>query len=262
MENNGYDDNITNNTNEGELNNNNQGQRTDGSNQSTSNTPPYPQEGDTTTNGEKSMQHASGVVNQWSEAGNPNNGDGLIVPGLPPTEMSTSDMLNITSPNGPPGQQEMPGGMPPGGGTSMPPGVGNPNNPEAALSPQIDPQLLQLINDTVRNELNNYHNKVTKPIKENLDNTIHHRTIAIRDISTKLQKSISSNDSMKLNIDHLKNNASAKFREIEPSMQSSIHSSIPLSMQQNNNNQTLNEARNEISKMCTILDNNPTSILR
>jgi len=63
---------------EEELSNHNQGTRTEGSDQSTHNTEPYPGEGEPTQDGEKPAKDMADTVNQWSET------NGMPPSGVPP----------------------------------------------------------------------------------------------------------------------------------------------------------------------------------
>ncbi len=167
---------------EEELSNHNLGKRTTGSEQSTDNTEPYPGEGKDTASGEKPMQDMDGTINQWNETG------GMIVPGLPPT------------PNGSPGldpniAQEM-----------------------GALMPQPPPLDTNQMMRQMQYTLNDYHKKYVSPlgrIIRNQKETIKKQTEAIKKLSTQIQETRNASGSMKLDLDHMRENATAKFRETE-----------------------------------------------
>jgi len=185
------------------LDNHNNGPREDGSEQSTENVAPYAGEGVDTTNGEKPMQDMDDTVNQWSET------NGMIVPGLVPDA-----------------QQQM-GGMPPG----MPPGMGAPPGLDPNIAqemgaqmppmPQLnDNQMMRQMQYTIKHEISNYHNKITRPMNERLNATIkmQRETIkeqrkAIKALSIEVRETKTSSGSMRLDLDSMKQNATASFRE-------------------------------------------------
>ena len=200
---------------EEELTNHNQGGRTTGSEQSTENVAPYAGEGVDTTTGEKPMQDMDDTVNQWSET------NGMIVPGLPPSP----EMMNGGMNGGMP--------LPPGGG--MPPGAGMPP-PGAGLAPDIaqemgaqmppmpqlnDNQMMRQMQYTIRQEMKNYDNKVVAPLMRHIksqNETINKHQKAIRKLATEIQETKTSSGTMKLDLDVMRQNANATFRETEPHM--------------------------------------------
>jgi hypothetical protein len=216
--------------NEEELSNHNQGSRTEGSDQSTHNTEPYPGEGEPTQDGEKPMEDMANTVNQWSETnGMPPGQPGAMPPGqpgaMPPNQMA--------APNG--GGMIMPGLSP---DIAQEMGMGMPAPP-----PMDTSQMMRQMQYTVKNIINDYHKRVTSPMNERLNATIkqhrealtQHKNIinqqkeAIKELSTELRETSASNGSMKLDLDTLRNNASAKFRETEPSANAPTFNGMPMS---------------------------------
>jgi len=184
---------------EEELANHNQGTRTDGSEMSTENIAPYPGTGRDSTNGEKPMQDMDNTVNQWSET------NGMIVPGLPPTT-AENGMPPMTPGFAPDIAQELGQGMP------APPQLNN-------------NQMMRQMQYTIDNTMKNYHNKVTVPLNERLNATIRlqKETIkkqkdAIKQLSIELRETNTNNGNLKLDLDSLKQHATAKFRETEPAL--------------------------------------------
>ena len=258
---------------EEELSNHNQGQRTTGSEQSTDNTPPYPGEGKDTTTGEKPMQDMDDTVNQWSET------NGMIVPGLPP----------VGGPNG------MPNGMPNGAPNGMPNGAPNgaPNgmpNGAPGLAPDIAQemgmgmpppppmdtnQMMRQMQYTADSQLRKYHDKVVTPLNNTLNNnlkqqreinqqqreTLNQQKEVIKKLSIELRESVANSGNLKLDLDSMKKNSSAQFREIEPRIQGytspaevqSVTGVQPLPNYQRNK---VAIARSEIEQMNKMLNSN------
>lgn len=213
-------------TREEELANHNQGPRTEGSEQSTDNTEPYPGEGEPTQDGEKPMEDMANTVNQWSEA-------------LPPGGM-------------PPGQ---PGAMPPNqmaappnGGGMIVPGLAPDIAQEMGMGmPAPPPMDTSQMMRQMQYTLNDYHKKVVNPLNERLNATTKHykealtqqrtqftKTLnqqreAIKELSSELRETNAKNGSMKLDLDTLRNNATVKFRETEPAANAPTFNGIPMS---------------------------------
>ena len=181
---------------EEELSNHNQGKRTTGSEQSTDNTEPYPGEGEDTTTGEKPMQDMYGTVNQWNETG------GMIVPGLPP------------APNGMP-----PNGAPPPAAPNGGPGL-DPNIAQemGMVMPQPPPLDTNQMMRQMQYTLNDYHKRYISPLNrivKQQKETLQKQREAIKKLSTQIQETRNASGSMKLDLDHIRENATAKFRETE-----------------------------------------------
>lgn len=180
---------------EEEVTNNNQGSRNDGSEQSTDNTEPYPGQGIDTTNGEKPMQDMDNTQNQFNETGGfPNgggapNGGGMIMPGLPPTMPGLDPQI----------AQEM--------GMQMP-----------APPPMDTNQMMRQMQYTVDSKMKDYHNRFVAPLNSVLKQqreTIKNQKSAIKELSMQLREISSNSGNMKLDLDSLKQNANARFRETE-----------------------------------------------
>ncbi len=188
------------------LDNHNNGPREGGSEQSTENVAPYAGEGVDTTNGEKPMQDMDDTVNQWSET------NGVIVPGLPPIDA----------------QQQMAGGMPPG--MPMPPGMGAPGlDPNIAQEmgaqmppmPQLnDNQMMRQMQYTINSVVSNLYKKEIAPMKNRLNatikmqrETINEQRKAIKALSIEVRETKTNSGNMKLDLDSMKQNATASFRE-------------------------------------------------
>jgi len=190
------------------LDNHNNGPREGGSEQSTHNTAPYPGEGVDTTNGEKPMQDMDGTVNQWSET------NGMIVPGIPPVE----NMNGMGNDMGMNGMNGAPGLMP---DIAREMGQGMPAPP-----PMDTNQMMRQMQYTVQQEMKKYHNKVVIPLNRIISNQreaiLRQREIsvnqknAIKRLSMEIREAVNSNGTMKLDLDTMRQNATAKFRETEP----------------------------------------------
>lgn len=258
-----YDDDKDHKIHEEELKNHNQGGRTDGSEQSSDNTPPYPGEGKDTTNGEKPMQDMDGTINQWNETGGmPPPGGAGMPPGAPMQQAGGM----------PPGA-----GMPPGGAPGMMPGLA----PDVAqemgmvlpnLPPMDTNQMMRQMQYTVKNMMTNYHKSEVEPLRKQLqeqsrqysDDTKQYNTIlkqqryAIKTLSQELQETKAYSGSMKLDIDSMRKNATATFRETEPALQNFAtfdSRGIPGIQPMPSQNQIkLQNARSEIEQMDKILN--------
>ena len=194
---------------EEELSNHNRGQRTTGSEQSTDNVAPYPGEGVDTTNGEKPMQDMDGTVNQWSET------NGVVVPGLPPTEMG----MNGMPPNGAPPNGAPPNGLPNGG--QMMPGLAPDIAQEMGMNMPPPPdmntnQMMRQMQYTINYAISNNNRKFLEPmsrIMKTQKESIDEQKRAIRKLSLELRETKVTNGSMKLDLDTMRQNATATFRE-------------------------------------------------
>ncbi len=250
--------------NEEELANHNQGSRTEGSDQSTDNTEPYPGEGEPTQDGEKPMEDMANTVNQWSET------NGMPPGGMPP---------NGAPPNGAP-----PGGMPPNQMAAMPPNGGGMIMPGLApdiaqemgmgmpAPPPMDTnQMMRQMQYTVKNIINDYHKRVTGPLAQRfnaslklqketenrLRHTVNQQKEVLKALSAELKETNAANGSMKLDLDHLRNNATAKFRETEtPPGESPTFLGMPMSglqPQPSRLKDQVYQARSQITEMDKML---------
>ena len=260
------DDKNENKTREEVLDNHNNGPREDGSEQSTHNTEPYPGEGEPTQDGEKPMEDMANTVNQWSEA--------LPPGGMPPGQPGAMP------PNGMPPNQMA--GIPPNGGGMIVPGLAPDIAQEMGMGMPAPPpmdtsQMMRQMQYTVKNIINDYHKRVTAPMNDRLNVTIkqqreailHHKTAikqqrdAIKELSAELRETSASNGSMKLDLDTLRNNASAKFRETEPSVNAPTFNGMPMSGIQPGPSIKQDEitlARSQITEMDKILRTKPSEI--
>ena len=240
------DDNDDKKVREEELSNNNTGGRTTGSEQSTHNTEPYPGEGKDTTDGEKPMQDLSGAINQWSETN-----------GMPPPPQ----------PGMPPGQPGAGQGMP------QPPGLA----PDIAremgmIMPQIPPmdsnQMMRQMQYTVNDIMRNYHRKEIAPLhglmKQQKESLKQHKR-AIKALSLELREAKSHNGTMKLDLDAMRQNAPATFRETtESPLTSPMYQGRPLSgiqPQPSRKKEILENARSEITEMDKIIRSSDTTTI-
>jgi len=155
---------------------------TDGSDQSSDNTEPYPQVAKDSDNGEKDMEKMSGTEDQMKEGFPPQNGG---MPGMMPGMMPGLE---------PSIANEMGQGMP-------------------QLPPMSTPQMMKQMQYT----LEKYHRTVVLPLR----NKIVHQTEAIQVLSRQIRESEAKTGSMKLDIDSVKRNAMAtphKITETLPSI--------------------------------------------
>ena len=253
---------------EEELSNHNQGARTTGSEQSSDNTEPYPGEGKDTTNGEKPMQDMDGTINQWNETGGMPPGGGPPGAGMPP---------------GIPMQQG--GGIPPGG--AMPPAAGIGQLPGLApdvaqemgmVMPNLPPmdtnQMMRQMQYTVKNTVTDLYRKEILPLQNRLKEQIQQnindkkqygmalkqQREAIKSLSQELQETKAASGSMSLDIDSLRKNSSAKFRETVTELQdfSGFDGNGMPAIQPvpNRKGMKLDAARSEIEQMDKILNSN------
>jgi len=205
------------------LDNHNNGPRQGGSEQSTHNTAPYPGEGVDTTNGEKPMQDMDGTVNQWSET------NGMIVPGVPPIEngmgMNGAPPMNGGGMNG--------GGM--NGAPGLMPDIAREMGQGMPAPPPMDTnQMMRQMQYTVQQEMRKYHNKVVIPLNRIITKqreailkqreAFMNQKEAIKRLSIEIREAVTTNGTMKLDLDTIRDNATAKFRETtEPTPFASAH---------------------------------------
>jgi len=174
-------------------------------------------------------------------AGIPPNGGGMIMPGLAP------DIA-----------QEMGMGMP-------------------APPPMDTSQMMRQMQYTVKNIINDYHKRVTGPMNDRLNATIkqHREAIvqltttnkqqkqAIKELSAELRETSATSGSMKLDLDTLRNNASAKFRETEPGVNTPTFNGMPMTGIQpapSIKQDEITLARSQITEMDKILRTKPSEI--
>lgn len=249
---------------EEELSNNNQGGRTDGSEQSTENEEPYPGEGEDTTTGEKPMQDMDGAINQWNETG-----------GMPPGAMPPQQ--------GMPPQQPPQMAGPPGGGMIVPglaPDIAQEMGMGMPAPPPMDTsQQMRQMQYTIKEYFNDFHKRVVAPINERLNATIKlqretltaQKTIltqqreAIKSLSSQIQETKAASGNLKFDLDYMRKNANATFRETAPSpegMPTFDSHGMPGIQPVNRKQQTLHEARAEIDAMDKLLKSGNKSIYR
>ena len=239
---------------EEELSNNNQGGRTSGSEQSTDNTEPYPGEGKDTTTGEKPMQDMDGAVNQWNETGGMPPG---VPPGVPPGMQ--------------PGMNGL-GEMPNGGGMIVPGlapdiaqemGLGMPQPP-----PMDTNQMMRQIQYTVQNVIKDYDKRVVTPMMQHIKNqreTLLKQKDVMKKLAREIQETKTNSGSLKLDLDSIKKNSSAHFRETVPTIQNftSTENNNARNIVQPIPNQQrfkVEAARSEIEQMDKILNSNKNPI--
>ena len=182
---------------------------TDGSEQSTDNTEPYPQVAKDSDNGEKDMEKMSGTEDQMKE--------------------------------GFPGQ--MPGGMP-GGMPGMMPGL-EPSiaNEMGAGMPQLPPMSTPQMMKQMQYTLEKYHRRYTIPvIKENAN-----LKEAVQVLSRQIRESEAKTGSMKLDIASVKRNAMATPHKLQETLPSITGPTIVGNG--NPNRDTLQQARSDIANM-------------
>lgn len=252
---------------EEELSNHNNGPRADGSEQSSENTAPYTGEGDNSADGEKDMQKMDGTVNQWNEIG----GMPPVQPGMPPQQGM------------PPAQMAAPPPPQPGGGIIMPGlapdiaqemGVGMPAPP-----PMDTSQMMRQMQYTVKSIMDDYHKRVSIPMNNRLNATIkqqkealtQQRTIltqqreAIKSLSQEIQETKAASGNLKFDLDYMRKNASATFRDTTPNTVTEMQPffgdpNMPSVQPINHRVQSLAEARAEIDAMDKILKSGNKSI--
>ena len=229
------------------LDNHNTGPREEGSEQSTENRGPYQGEGVDTTNGEKPMQDMDNTVNQWSET------NGMIVPGLPPVGGN--------------------GAMAPG----LAPDIAQEMGMQMPAPPPMDTnQMMRQMQYTADKVLRNYDKKVISPLvrilKAQRETLKDQREInknqrsAIKELSMELRETKASNGNLKLDLDNIRNNATAKFRETEPALQGFTgmgdqhDSSIAVQPLPNYQRTKVAVARSEIEQMDKMLNSNKNSM--
>lgn len=186
---------------------------TDGSEQSTDNTEPYPQVAKDSDNGEKDMEKMSGTEDQMKEG----------FPGQ--------------MPGGP--QGGMPGGMP-----GMMPGL-EPSvaNEMGAGMPQLPPMSTPQMMKQMQYTLEKYHRNIVAPLRK----TIAQQKEAIHVLSKQIRESEAKTGSMKLDIDSVKRNAMATPHSIKETAPSLTGPTIVGNG--NPNRATLEQARSDIANM-------------
>ncbi len=233
------------------LDNHNNGPREDGSEQSTENVAPYAGEGIDTTNGEKPMQDMDDTVNQWSET----NGNGMIVPGLPPMQQQQNGM-----------------GAPPGGMPGLDPNIAQEMGMQMPAPPPMDTnQMMRQMQYTIRHEMKNYDRKVVAPMMRHLKaqrETLKEQKNIIKKLSVELRETKTTSGNLKLDLDSIRDNANATFRETVPSatmptftgVDSQHNSSIAVQPLPNYQRVKIDIARSEIEQMDKMLNNNRNTI--
>lgn len=182
---------------EEELKNHNNGPREEGSEQSTDNTAPYPGQGKDTENGERPMQDMRPAYNQWNETnGIQPMGNGML-PGLAPDVAQEMGMIL----------------------------------PE--LPPMDTNQMMRQMQYTVDSVISNFRKNEIEPLRKRLQeqtqqnhkdkkyysDILRQQKEAIKTLSQELQETKARSGSMSLDIDALRNNSTAKFRETVPELQ-------------------------------------------
>ena len=118
--------------------------------------------------------------------------------------------------------------------------------------------------------MKNYHNKVTVPLNERLNRvnttvtkqreTIIEQKNAIKKLSLELRETKASSGELKLDLDTMRNNASARFRETEPTPQGFVADNNPtvtgVQPLPNYQRAKVAVARSEIEQMDKILNSN------
>jgi len=151
-------------------------------------------------------------------------------------------------------------------------GMGMPAPP-----PMDTSQMMRQMQYTVKNIVNDYHKRIVGPLNERLNATTKQykealtlqRTVlnqqkeAIKALSAELRETSAANGTMKLDLDTLRNNASAKFRETVPAESIPTFNGMPMTGIQpppsiKKDNITL--ARSEITEMDKILRTKPSEI--
>jgi len=225
------------------LDNHNNGPREDGSEQSTDNVAPYSQQGIDTTSGEKPMQDMDDTVNQWSET------NGMIVPGLPPI------------------QQNAGMGAPQGGMPGLAPDIAQEMGMQMPAPPPMDTnQMMRQMQYTIRHEMKNYDRKVVAPMMRHLKaqrEALKEQKNVIRKLSIELRETKTTSGNMKLDLDSIRDNATAKFRETEPTIPGFTgmgtqynNSSVAVQPLPNYQRVKVAVARSEIEQMDKILNSN------
>ena len=183
---------------------------TDGSEQSTDNTEPYPGVAKDSDNGEKDMEKMSGTEDQMKE--------------------------------GFPGQ--MPGGMPGGQMPGMMPGL-EPSiaNEMGAGMPQMPPMSTPQMMKQMQYTLEKYHRNIVAPLRK----TIAQQKEAIQVLSRQIRESEAKTGSMKLDIASVKRNAMATPHNIKETLPNLTGPTIVGNG--NPNRATLEQARSDIANM-------------
>ena len=183
---------------------------TDGSEQSTDNTEPYPEVAKDSDNGEKDMEKMSGTEDQMKE-------------GFPP--------------NG------MPGGIP-GGMPGMMPGL-EPSiaNEMGQGMPQMPPMSTPQMMKQMQYTLEKYHRNIVAPLRK----TIAQQKEAIQVLSRHVRESEAKTGSMKLDIDSVKRHALATPHKITETIPTLTGPTLVGNGQPNR--ASLEQARSEIANM-------------
>ena len=183
---------------------------TDGSEQSTDNTEPYPQVAKDSDNGEKDMEKMSGTEDQMKEG----------FPGQMPGQMPGGQMPGMMPGLEPSIANEMGAGMP-------------------QLPPMSTPQMMKQMQYT----LERYHRNIVAPLRK----TIAQQKEAIQVLSKQIRESEAKTGSMKLDIASVKRNALATPHNIKETMPNLNGPTIVGNG--NPNRATLEQARSDIANM-------------
>ena len=252
---------------EEELDNHNNGPREDGSEQSTQNREPYPGTARDSDNGEKPMQDMSKTENQWNETGGMPPGGG----GMPPTGGNIYENGGGMPPSG--------GGMPPnGGGSMMMPGLAPDIAQEMGMIlPKLPPmdtnQMMKQMQYTVENLYKKEVAPLYRIIKQEREARIQanrqlkeiqsQQKDAIKTLSQELRETSAANGTMKLDLDTMRKNAPATFRETESAFQPQPmydNRGLPTIQPISDKQPRLHNARAEIEQMDKLLNSKSKSI--
>ena len=193
------------------------------------------------------MQDMDGATNQWNETG-----------GFPPNGMPPNGG-GMPQPGGMPGMPPNGGGMPqPGGMPGMSPGL----SPDVAqemgmVMPQLPPMDTNQMMRQMQYTLESYHKRVIAPMV----NLIKTQRAAIKEQSNQIKELRTNSGSMTLDLDSLKKNAPAKFRETEPTETPNYGTQV-LSLQPHltRRKDKLDTARSEITEIDKIIRSGSSSI--
>jgi len=235
------------------LDNHNNGPREDGSEQSTENREPYPGTARDSDNGEKPMQDMTKTENQWNETGMPpgmGGSPGGMPPGMPPTPGAGAEM----------GQGLMPG-LAPDVAQEM-----------GMIVPELPPfntnQMMRQMQYTVNKVVSDLYKKEIVPLHRILK---HQKEIqvqqkdAIKSLSQEIRETKSANGNLKLDLDYMRKNSNAKFRETVPdqdfqNIATFDRNGLPGVQPINRQQVKLASARSEIEMMDRILNSKEKSI--
>jgi hypothetical protein len=202
---------------EEELDNHNNGSREDGSEQSSENKEPYSGPAKDSTNGEKAMQDMDGTTNQWNETG-----PGMMPNGMAPQPMQQNGPGMIVPGLAPDIAQEM--------GSQMP-------------TPQLNQnQMMRQMQYTAQEIAKSVVKEMVGPVIQKLERKI---------------TETRTPDRLELDVNKIKENAPARFRETTSSMQDQINGSVQPRTTKRREHTA--KARHEIEQMDKILnsENNP-----